>query len=112
MVRGGWRARVGRPSDHPKEIKQPPPAHVQGRRPYPTPYRVLGSLSEAGKVVAAEMARGREVQIADGFAKHPRGQCIWLYNRPESDPEGRTITVYGHTPSAGLVYFREDGTFQ
>jgi len=113
MQRSSKRPGAGRPRKMPQECVKGTQGRIQAHRPYPTSrYKVLGGFSEAENVVAWAKARGMTVFVADGFSKTPRPQCLWLYNRPDSRPDGRTITVYGETTAAGLVYLREDGTFQ
>jgi len=65
-------------------------------------------------VEEAEVARAKGVANGYEKAKIPRGKSVdrlWLYTRPDSNKDGSTIVVCAHT-SKGLLYLREDGSWQ
>ncbi len=117
MPRGGYRVNAGRPKSALEKPSRNQTERIRGQgashRPYPTSrYRVFETLEEAQQAVAQAKSRGFDAQIANGFERSPRVQCLWLYTRPNSREDGRTVTVYSHTKAAGLVYLRENGEFQ
>ena len=74
--------------------------------------RVFATLQEAE--IAVEWARVGgypTAGVANGFDRRPVGECLLLYTRLDSHPEGKTIVVYAYT-GVGLVYLRENGKFQ
>ena len=75
-------------------------------------YRAFCTLEEAEGVVEWARLHGYPTaRVANGFDRSPRKECLWLYTRPDSRPDGKTITVYAYT-KRGLLYYRENGEFQ
>ena len=75
-------------------------------------YRVFATLQEAEAAVEWARVRGYPgARVADGFQKRPRAECLWIYERKESHPDGRSIVVYAYC-NGDLLYLRENGEFQ